>query len=522
MAAKRKGIMDLRQLLQLKIKGLSNRKIEQLLDMHRNTINGYVRFFDAQAEDYEALYEKTDEELASLFATTNTMDTGRYEILCSYFDYFGRELRKTGCTRKALWQEYIEKHPDGYGRSQFNEHLRRYLKRKKVSGKLTHKAGEKIFVDYAGKKLHYIDKQTGEVIEVEAFVGIAPCSMLTYLEASPSQQLGDFIESAANCLEYMDGVPQAIIPDNLKSAVTKGSKYEPVINKTFKDFALHYGTVINPARTRSPQDKALVENAVKLVYQRIYYPISKMTFFSIEDLNAQIRILLKAFNDELLSNLQVSRRQQFESIEREYFNALPAERYEIKTFRRATVQKMGYVFVSENKNYYSVPYRYIGKKVEVRYNRSGVEVYYKQERVAIHKRSYKPGHYITIEDHLSSTHKFYKNWSPAFFEKLARPHGDAVVEYINRLIDQAAYPEVAYKQCLGVINLADKFNPQRLDKACQRAMQYHRSGYRIVKEIMNNKMEEQPDVPQNTNHAIPAHENVRGAGYFQKLLQFFF
>ena len=318
-----------------------------------------------------------------------------------------------------------------------------------------------------------------------------------------------------NCLHYFGGVPQAIVPDNLKSAVTKASKYEPILNKTFKGLALHYGCAINPTRTYSPQDKALVEGAVKLVYQRIFYPMSKMTFFSLRDLNQEIKRLLQVYNDYLLSLLKVSRRQQFLTIEKDFLSVLPTEKYELRHYKKATVQKMGYVFLSQDKNYYSTPYRFIGKKVEVSYNQQIVEIHYKNERIASHSRSFRSGRYTTIKEHLSSSHNFYSSWSPAFFQKLARPHGDAVVQYVKALIEQVTYPEVAYKQCLGIIALAKTHEKGRLNNACQRGLLFHRYGYHIIKNILKNKMDiHYPELPVQPDEVTP-HENIRGANYYQ-------
>jgi len=514
--------MDIRQILLLKIKGYSNRKISGEIDVHRNTVNEYVRLFDAAPKSYEELLGQNDKELESMFTRKSNINCSRYDELSSQFNYFRDELKKPGCTRQVLWQLYIEKHPNGYQRSQFNEYLYRWLKETKSSGKLHHKAGDKLYVDYTGKKLHYVDRETGEQIEVEVFVGILPCSQLTYVEASQSQKQVDFISSVSNCLEYMEGVPQAIVPDNLKSAVTKASKYEPTLNKMFKDFAMHYGCSINPTRSYSPQDKALVESAVKLVYQRIFYPINEMTFFSLEQLNTELRRRLESYNDYLLTTTQVSRRHQFQTIERPFLSALPRSPYEIKTFKQATVQKMGYVFISENRNYYSVPYRYIQKKVELRYNQKMVEVYYKQERIALHPRSIKRGQYVTIADHLSSTHKFYQNWSPAFFEKLAIPHGLHVQAYVKELIEQAQYPEIAYKQCLGILRLGKDCGSDRLDKACLRAGGLHRKGYHILKTILENRVEDQPNEVKTEQVHIPPHNNVRGSKYFKNIVSLLF
>lgn len=515
MASQRIEIMDIRQLLQLKNKGLSNRKSADIIGIHRNSVNPYVRLFDATGKSYKDLLLLSDKELYTLFPVPVTIQKKKYKALSSRFEYFRKELKKVGCTRQVLWESYRQEHCDGYAYTQFNEHFNRWLKRIKSSGKLDHKAGDKVYIDYTGKKLHYVDKPTGEIIEVEVFVGILPCSGYTFVEASISQKRESFIGSMNNCLRYFGGSPQAIVPDNLKSAVTKGSKYAPILNKTFKDFALHYGTVINPTRTYSPQDKALVEGAVKLVYQRIFYPLNKMTFFSIEDLNKEIKKLLETYNDYLLSHIKISRRQQFMDIEQPFLAPLPSGDYEIKYYKKATVQKMGYVFLSVDKNYYSVPYRFIGKRVEVSYDRQSVEVHYNRERIASHKRSYHPGRYTSIKDHLSSTHKFYTNWSPEFFQKLARPYGQAVVDYVKVLIESKNYPEIAYKQCLGIFSLGKTHKKGRLNNACKRGLSFHRYGYHIIKKILDNKMDMETENEVDTNHEIAVHENIRGAAYYQ-------
>jgi transposase len=515
MPAKRIEIMDIRQLLQLKIGGHSNRKIAALTGIHRNSVNAYVLDLEACEQSFEELLALSDEELGVLFSSRGTIQKERYEALSKHFEYFRQELKKPGCTKQVLWEEYLVKTPDGYSYTQFCEHLRRWLKQVNGSGKLIHKAGDKLYIDYTGKKLHYIDQASGELVEVEVFVGILPCSGYTFVEASASQQLHHFIGSMNNCLRFFGGSPQAIVPDNLKSAVTKGSKYEPTVNKSFKDFALHYGSVINPTRTYSPQDKALVEGAVKLVYQRIFYPISKMTFFSLAELNKEIALRLETYNDQLISHIKLSRKQQFLTIEQAHLSTLPAENYELKTYRKATVQKMGYVFLSADKNYYSVPYRFIGKKVEVSYDYQNVFISYNNERISTHPRSYKPGAYTTISEHLSSSHQFYQNWSPDYFARLARPYGSQVETYLTALIDSKPYPEIAYKQCLGILSLTKKFDKSRLNKACERGLGLSRYGYHIIHNILINKMDLADGQLATPEEPIIEHLNIRGAAYYQ-------
>ena len=514
MAYKRIEIMDIRQVIQLKIQGFSNRKAAQILGIHRNTINDYVRLLKGSESTYDQLLILSDKELSLLFPLKSTVDQSRYEQLSSYFSYFQTELKKPGCTRQVLWNQYQLQHPEGYGYTQFNEHYNGWLNRVKASGKFIHKAGDKVYIDYTGKKLSYIDRSTGEEIKVEVFVGILSCSGYTFVEVSRSQKRADFIGSMNRCLRYFGGSPKAIIPDNLKSAVTKSSKYEPILNKTFKEFALHYGTVINPTRSYSAQDKALVEGAVKLVYQRVFYPMSQMQFFSLEQINEQISILLEQYNERLMSQSGVSRKQQFSSIEKQYLSVLPSEDYQLRYYKTAKVQKMGYVYLHQDKNYYSVPYRFIGKQVEVCYNEDTVEVYHKKERISSHKRSFKPGQYVTIRDHLSSAHKFYGDWSPTYFEKLAKPLGQAVVSYIKALIGQSAYPEIGYKQCLGIIALKNTYATERINNACKRALSFHRYGYRIIENILENKMDLQQPTSNETTHIEP-HQNIRGAQYYQ-------
>jgi transposase len=510
MAAKRIDIMDVRQLIQLKSKGESNRSCSSILSMHRNTVNYYVRQLIATGIDYPDLLKLSDSDLKEFFPVRTVSDSDRYEDMAQYFSYFKKQLLLPGGTREVLWKEYLHKHPEGYGYTQFNEHFNSWLNQTKASGKLIHKAGDKLFVDYCGKKLHVVDKQTGEIQEVEVFVGILPCSGYTYVEASRSQKREDFIQSINNCFQFLGGSTKAIVPDNLKSAVSKASKYEPILNKTLKDLALHYGCVINPTRSYSPQDKAMVEGAVRLVYQRIFFPLRNITFFSIEELNRELQAALVGYNDYLMATYQASRRKLFVDLEDQFLQPLPVDPYQIKYYKRAKVQKMGYVYLSDTKNYYSVPYRYIGRQVELQYSRDTIEIYHQSERIASHKRGYRPGQYITVKEHMSSTHQFYNDWSPEYFNKLAKGIGPRTCEYISHLIKQQDYPETGYKQALGIISLKKAFEKHRIEKACAMALTHERYSYRTIKRILENNMDKAIETkPQQL--FIPVHMNIRGS-----------
>ncbi len=509
MAGKRIEIMDLRQLVILKKQGNSNRKVAQILSISRNTVNEYVQFFEGLSLGYHELSGLDDRRLNELLPAKSETSQSRYEQLSKHFDYFGEEIKKPGCTLLILWHWYKEKHPKGYGYTQFTQHYNSWAQTKKGSCKLDHKAGKQVFVDYTGKKLHIVDKNSGEITEVEVFVGILPCSQYTFVEASLSQKREDFIIGMRHCLEYFGGVPQAIVSDNLKSAVSKSCKYEPVINKTFKDFALHYGCVIDPARPYKPQDKALVEGAVRLVYQRIFYPFSKMTFFSLKELNEAIRKQLIIYNDYLFQHTGYSRKESFVSTENSYLQPLPKSPYEIKKYKRAKVQKMGYIFLSDDKHYYSVPYRYIGKQVEIRYDQDSIEIFYNHERLCTHKRDYRSGKYTSIKDHLSSSHQKYSEWSLSFFQRKAQHIGPQAVDYIGKLILQYDYPEKGYKQAMGIIHLSRLYDKGRINKACQRALNATWYNYRTIENILKNRLEQEDLFDQDTTH-IPEHKNIRG------------
>jgi transposase len=510
MAAKKIDIMDVRQLLQLKSKGESNRRCSAILGIHRNTVNYYVRQLKATGSRYASLLLLDDNQLKELFPSRTLSDSDRYEELAQYFPYFKQQLLLPGATREVLWKEYLQKHPEGYGYTQFNEHLNSWQGQTKASGKFTHKAGDKLLVDYCGKKLQVVDKSTGEIKDVEVFVGILPCSGYTYVEASSSQGREDFISSVNNCFQFLGGSTKAIVPDNLKSAVSKASKYEPILNKTLRHLALHYGCVINPTRSYSPQDKAMVEGAVKLVYQRIFFPLRNMTFFSLDELNTQLHTELEKYNAYLMETYQASRRKLFVDLEQEYLQPLPSQPYQIKHYKRAKVQKMGYIYLSDTRNYYSVPYRYIGRQVELQYDRDTIEIYYQSERIAVHKRVFRPGQYVTVKEHLSSTHRFYSDWSPEYFHKLAKSIGPRTREYVTLLIDGQDYPETGYKQALGILSLKKAFDKQRIETACAMALTHQRYSYRTVKRILENNMDKMVETQQPQQLFIPVHTNIRG------------
>jgi transposase len=510
--------MDLKQIITLHLDGTSNRRIGSILGISRNTVNTYMQLFTASEYSFEELLNFDSAKLSELFSCHTTVDTARHNELMLYFERVNKARHHPGFTFLHHYQQYVGQAQDAYSYTQFLEHYRRKYPKEKGSMKLEHLAGEEMFIDFAGKKLHIVDKQTGEVTAVEVFVAILPCSQYTYVRACMSQKRGDLIASCVYALQFYGGVPKAIVSDNLKSAVNRASKYEADINRSFKDFAIHYNCAINPTRGYSPQDKALVENAVHLVYQRIYYPLREITFFSLEDLNNEISKLLERYNELIFKRKESSRIELFQTVERQYLKVLPDTSYELKDFKRAKVQKMGYVYFSPDKSYYSVPYRFIGKETQIHYTQNRIEVFHNHQRIAMHQRNLAKGAYITNTDHLSSTHKFYSDWNPEFFRQKAAPHGQHVLACVEKILIAQDYPEIGYKRALGVIQLYRAYGSQRLDQACKRALDTDACSYTRIKNILKNNMDKVPlyegDL-QSANDHIPFHSNIRGASAYE-------
>lgn len=512
--------MDLKQIITLHLDGTSNRGIAEALSISRNTVNHYMKLFKSCDFPLEALLGMDTTRFQELFPSSTTIVNDRYNELMLYFEKMNQARNHPGFTFLYHYSEYKGQVESPYGYTQFMEHYNRKYSKIKGSMKLEHEAGKEVFIDYAGKKLHIIDRETGEMLPVEVFIAILPNSQYTYVEACMSQKREDLIACMANALSFFGGVPKAIVSDNLKSAVTRASKYEPDINRTFKEFAHHYHCVINPTRSYSPQDKALVENAVQLTYQRIYYPIREMSFFSLGDLNSEIRKLLEQYNDLLFQRKEASRKELFQSIERSYLKPLPTSTYEIKDYKRAKVQKIGYVYFSVDKCYYSVPYRYIGYDTLIHYTKSTIEVYSNHERIAAHERIYSTGIYVTNKNHLSSTHKAYSEWSPEYFKSLAIKHGPNVLACIETVLAKHDYPEAAYKRCMGIIQYHRDYGSQRLDNACKRALFADACSYTRIGNILKHGMDkddahEELELSEVNASHIPPHSNQRGKNTYR-------
>ena len=515
MANKPIAMNKLRTVLRLYIEGRGKLFIATYLELSKNTVKKYIRLYHKSKRTYDEIEKLSDQQLHQLFQLPSEKEQPvRLQKAHAFFPYMQKELKRPGVTRCRMWEEYKMKYPDGYSRSFFAERYNQWRGTTKPSMRIDHKAGDKLYVDYTGKKLQVIDKQTGECQPVEVFVSILGASQLIYVEATYTQRKEDFVCSLENSLHYYKGVPAAIVPDNLKSAVTKSHRYEPTLNETFKDFADHYGSTILPARVYKPKDKALVEGAVKIVYATIYASLRNRQFFSLESLNKAIWEELELLNNRKLKNRSFSRRELFEDVEQNLLQPLPQERYQIKEFAWVTVMKTGHVCLQKDKHYYSVPYQFISRKVKLVWSVKKVQVYYKYERIATHKRTKSPHNYTTVEAHLASTHKFIAKWNPDYFRNWARGIHPDVEQLITDILQRKKYPEQAYRSCIGVLSLAKKVGNDRLANACSRALEYGVCNYKIVQNILDRGMDAVETDPEEDENKIPQHNNIRGKQYY--------
>ncbi len=505
----------LKHIVRLRSNGVPLQTIAKASGLSRNTVKKYLRLIEVKKLVYEDLLQMDDALLDALLNDPEPQDHTRYQSLASLFGYIEKELARTGVNRWVLWGEYRLLHPDGYSYSQFCDYYRQWKKTMAGNFHQTHQPGEKMFIDYTGKKLSVIDPQSGEVTEVEVYVAVLGYSQLTYVEAVESQKKEDFISATENALHFFGGVPRVLIPDNLKSAVQKADKYEAEINSAFMDFANHYGTTVLPARSRKPQDKAIVEKTVSIAYSRIFAPLRNRIFHSLSSLNQAIIELLVIHNRQSFQQRTESRNELFEQQEKQALMPLAEERYEIRIFKEATVMKNGYVQIYEDKHSYTVPYRFIGQKVKLIYSASHVYVYYKKERIAYHRRMRKYG-YTTVPEHLSSTNKFVSEWNPDKFIRWAGAIAPVVREYIIQILDNTSYPEQAYRSCVGILSYEKKVGAGRLIKAIERATNYGAFNYTMIKRILEtglDKVASGDDI--SSQPSLPFHENIRGPQDYQ-------
>jgi transposase len=504
----------LRTIIRLYEEQTGIKAIAGLARTSRNSVKKYIHKWNTLDMSYEDFRQHSDAELYTLFCVKaeREVPNPRMETLESLMPEICRALSKKGMTTLQQWVKYNKEHPDGYGLTQFRMCIQRYRKITNPSMRMEHKAGDKMFIDYTGDKL-WIYPHGEQPRQVEVFVSVLGCSLLTYVEATHSQSKEDFITSCENAFYYYGGAPRCIVTDNLKAAVTKAGRYEPVLNEEFERFSEHYGVAVVPARARKPKDKSQVENAVKLTYKDIFTRIDSLHCPDLKSLNAAIRSALEVHNNGSFTGRNYSRRSYFEDAEKEVLSPLNPIRYQIKKHQMATVGKDGYIRLGEDVHFYSVPSIYIGKKLKISYTASDVEIFEGYNRVANHTRNRTPYRHTTEPEHLSPKHKAVLDWSPENFLKEASEIHEDVEHYIRKVLEINHYIDKSNKICSGILALARKVNTSRLAAACRLAAGYGRYSFLEIQDILKTKSE-LIELPEETAD-IPEHENIRGKEYYK-------
>jgi len=511
MANKRITMRKVRELLRLRFEqNISARKAAKIVGVGKTAASQYVSGFKASGLHISKIPGISDSELLNIINLKKESDNQRYKELSGQFSYFEKELKRTGVTLQLLWSEYKEPREDYYGYSQFCHHYYHWRKETKVSMRMSHKAGDKMFVDFTGKKMHVTDPNTGEKQECEVFVSVLGASQFSYIEAVDSQRIADWIAVNQSAFRFYGGVTASIVPDCLKSAVINANKYEPQINESFNDFANHYNTVILPARALHPQDKSLAENFVRNAYTHIFAPLRNQEFFSIEELNVALWEQLEIYNNRNFQGKDYSRFKLFNEIEKLQLKPLPIENYELKSFNEYKVQYNHHIYFKEDKHYYSVPFQLTGKRVMTISSNRTVEIYFNNERVAVHQRNRIQYGYTTKTEHRPQTHQYISDWSPQRFIKWARELSPEVEDVVTKILDSRKHPEQAYKSCMGLLTLLKKYDKDEYVKACQKALQLNCLTYKFIKNILKTKAFNLTDEQELELFKLPKHENIRG------------
>lgn len=515
MGAKPKAMEEIRSVIRLHKNGFSNYAISEHTGISLPTIRKYFNRLKQVNLSPEELLSLDSATLSQICFPEKTAPSanGRMQALFAHFEYAERELKKTGVTKQLLWIEYKEQHPDGYNYSQYCYHFSEFLKNKEVVMHLEHKAAEMIMIDFAGKKLCYTDPGSGEVVSCQVFVSVLPFSGMIFVHAVHSQTTPDFTHCINEMLHYYEGVPLTILCDNLKTAVIRPSKYEPVFTDVCHRLSEHYATTFSATRPYHPRDKAMAERAVMICYQHIYAPLRGEVFTSLKGLNRAIREKLELLNNRPYKGSHYSRRDLFDQGEKALLKPLPPAPFTPKKSVVATIQRNYHIQLSADRHYYSVPYRFAGKKVKVLYDSNTVEIYLEHERIAVHSRTSFGSIYHTIPEHMPSNHQCainIKGWTKADLLAQANSIGPSTHAALERILISSFYPEQNFKSAHGTLMLEKVYGKQRLEAACKRVLTGTRINYTLIKNILSCGLDKMPLVTEPVLQ-LPLHDNIRGA-----------
>ena len=493
--------------------GLGQRPIARCLNISRTTVGDYLHRARIAGLSWPLPAALTDQQLYSLlFPSASAAPAATASRPAPDCAYLHTELKRKGVTLMLLWEEYLGEHPQGYRYSHFCEIYRQWARTLKISMRQTHKAGEKLFVDYCGHTLPIVNPHTGEISAAQIFVAVLGASSYTFAEATLSQNLPDWLGSHVRAFEFLGGVPELVIPDNLKSAVNRPCRYEPDLNPSYQDLAEHYGTAVIPARVRKPKDKAKAEVGVQIVERWILARLRKQTFFSLAQANAAIRTLLTDLNSRPFRKLPGCRKDAFEALDRPVLKPLPSQCY---TFSQWKKVRPGVDYhVEIDGHYYSVPYQLRGKQLEARITAESIECFVQRKRVASHLRSFQKGRHTTVTAHMPKGHQEHLDWTPQRLIRWAAKTGPRTAAMTEAILTSRQHAQQAFRSAMGLISLAKVYTPQRLEAACDLALDGGAASYKSVKSILKTGLDQQPR-QQNLPTAAPiAHDNIRGGRYY--------
>jgi transposase len=513
MAAERLSMRTISEMLRLQAAGHSQRAIARSLAISHSTVSDYLGRAALEGVGWPLPSECTEAQLyARLFPPKPATSAAR--PLPDWATVWAemKDRKRTSVTLQLLWLEYKHGHPEGLQYSQFCQLYRHWRGGLDRVLRQEHRAGEKVFVDFAGQTVPVIDRSTGEVLAAQIFVGVLGASNYTYSEACRSQTLPEWLGAHARMYGYFGGVPRLTIPDNITSGVRHACYYEPDLNPAYQELATHFGTAILPTRVRKPRDKAKVEVGVLVVERWILARLRKLTFFSLADLNRELRQLLTALNDHPFQKLPGTRRSLFERLEQPALQPLPVQPYEYAEWKQVRANIDYHIEVDGH--YYSVPHELARQPLEARLTRTMVEVLHRGRRVAAHPRSHQRGGFTTTAEHRPKAHQRYLEWTPSRVVAWAAKTGPHTGQLAQRILDCKPHPEQGYRACLGLLRLGQTYSPERLEAACARALEIGGISYRSVKSILASHLDQVPRV-EPTPLALPQdHANLRGTDYY--------
>lgn len=510
----KESIKKIREVLRLKFKlKLKNRAIGRMVNASPSSISRYSSPFEQQGLKWDQLEPMSDNEINNILYNKKSI-CSKQGFIEPDFKRIHQELKLKTVTLQLLWEEYHAIYKESaYKRTQFCEMYKSWCNKLKATMRQNHKAGDKLFIDYAGSTVPIIDPNSGEIKKAQIFIAVMGASSYTFAEATWTQTLPDWIASHTRAFSFFGGVPALLVPDNLRSCATKACRYEPEINSTYAEMVQHYNTAVLPARPRKPKDKPLAEIGVQVIGRWVLAKLRHQKFFSLFELNQAILPLLIEANLKPFQKLPGSRLSQFESIDKPALKPLPEKPYVYAEFKKA---HLGFDYhIEVDGHYYSAPYQLIKEPIEVRITQNVIEIFNKNTRIVSHVRSYRRGAHTTISEHMPKRHQKHMEWTPGRLLGWADSMGQGTFYLTKHLIETKDYPEQAYRACLGLLNLARLYGKERLEAACNRAIHYHTLTRRSVAEILKGGLDKQelletPSELKRNNH----HKNVRGSQYF--------